>query len=441
MKAFKPFLSGLVMSLLCCGSLASAKILDLKALSENENLSKSERAEQLTQAAFREMFGRNLYYAHEIALAALQLDAQNQGAQFLAYMLHPLEHTRGLLNRLNLEKWKFSRRSRQRYENMKKDSAGYYGRLPGPTSPIQDTKSLNEFLEQLEPYLLHSIAGLKSLRTMAYEIEMEEPDEDGISSKCRVLRLNELKYDTKNCDSVQRTKTVVDRLDVEALLYIHIATLIYIRLYSAYEIPGTYQALKANAKQRLKPDKMLAFLKTFPGFGKLKANHRLSDLLVLGGDLINGLDFFQKNMGKLCNFEVRSSTRFSAGFMCFESVDSRLIPGLGVFQMVEALETNLRLGRPHSFNLNVNEPDTIGIGSQAERRARFAIRMDLTEWLKNPMADLRPILPTRTSGCGAFRGFADPTFGGIFPDGDADQYMVLRVAHRPFCDRDSYVDN
>jgi hypothetical protein len=70
--------------------------------------------------------------------------------------------------------------------------------------------------------------------------------------------------------------------------------------------------------------------------------------------------------------------------------------------------------------LKFNPPLTGAISHKPLQSAK----VDILALAKNPVQDASRLFPNRFSACGRTMGYADPTFGGTFPDGNAAEIMA-----------------
>ena len=66
---------------------------------------------------------------------------------------------------------------------------------------------------------------------------------------------------------------------------------------------------------------------------------------------------------------------------------------------------------------------------------RVETNVDFLSWFRNPTVDLKTIGPAEFDSCGRVSKLGDKTFGGIFKDKNAEDFMLEPVAGSPFCSR------
>ena len=62
------------------------------------------------------------------------------------------------------------------------------------------------------------------------------------------------------------------------------------------------------------------------------------------------------------------------------------------------------------------------------------INVDYLAWARNPPSDLKTIGPAGFDSCGVVNKLYDPTFGGIFVDKNAEEFMIdANVSTSNYC--------
>ena len=58
------------------------------------------------------------------------------------------------------------------------------------------------------------------------------------------------------------------------------------------------------------------------------------------------------------------------------------------------------------------------------RIVKITTYVNYTAIFRNPISDLKSILPTEYNECGKAKNYGDNTFGGVFPKGDATHWGI-----------------
>lgn len=152
------------------------------------------------------------------------------------------------------------------------------------------------------------------------------------------------------------------------------------------------------------PSDVLKALEGIPAFGKLKKDHAFGLIRGLGADLSAAAKWVMKQQEKLCPHGVefansRKGKLFSSGICVNMSETERDIALLD-----EALRGPI-LAKHHVVGRDVE------------------IKADYFAYFANPVQDLRQLFPATYDNCGNGTTLKDGTFGGMFPNGDADKLL------------------
>ncbi len=192
----------------------------------------------------------------------------------------------------------------------------------------------------------------------------------------------------------------VDSSDLEVVKSAFKGMTDFVRLSTAYSVKD----LELFAKSYASYERFFGYVpvvqavrlaRQFSDLGKLMPDHQLDLVVASSADTIEHLLSLNSMRSQLCGNAARRNANRIFEDICFSTDD------LGRLQLVADLLAG---------------PKKLDIGSSDGEQ--LSVLVNLPGFMKHPPADLKDLLPTGVAGNGA-PVVSDPTFDGLFPNGDA----------------------
>jgi hypothetical protein len=215
----------------------------------------------------------------------------------------------------------------------------------------------------------------------------------------------EIKY-TVTCDFKEIAIRKLNAADILALSQIEAGEVLLYTIYTSYDVDQIEKLGELDPNHTWTPSQTQAFLESLPGFGKLRADNGMKNILNLGSDFVAAWKWAKDKQAQLCpngssEKIQRKGYLFSKGICVHTNSDSERSLAL----LESALQGAIRVGL---------ETPTGEI-----RQTQY----DLFAWSRNPVADLRTVAPAAFDKCGNATKLRDLTMGGIYPQGDAELFL------------------
>jgi hypothetical protein len=199
---------------------------------------------------------------------------------------------------------------------------------------------------------------------------------------------------------------MIDKHDLKVIRSSYAAMVASVQVGTAYsfkDIEYAIRRLKAIAEIRhqrrkhLTAEDVTQLLSEFPDLLTLENDHQLSEVSKIATEALKNALSLDEMKDQLCSTQNgRNKKNATLAPMC------------------------LTVGYVEAFRLGVDllaGPKEIVLGSDSANN-EVRILMDLTRVLKNPIADIKSLLPTEFDEAGRPVRYPDTTMGGLFPNGD-----------------------
>lgn len=369
------------------------------------------RAEKLVATAEPLLTPVGFFFADEVLDAALKVDPKNRKAQFYKAMLAPLMKLRGFISRTSRGAQFAAHRLNFDVSLFERAHGGLRDFLRESAPPIKTERELQEFINEILQEQTKSIDFIKKNMSLITEISVPNIYHfEGIISGCEVTKVGPLTYQLSPCPYQSQTLVRMNRGDWEALLQFANGTRIGLILLTSYNMEGYFDYLLKGGEFRMNKATAFDFLeRNSANFGRLHENHKLKEVMGLASDIYSGVSWLISHQDTFCSTEIRGKHLFDAERLCFAKT-SRTFNGrqFRVENVVDVLKNNVT-GQIGTLELRTNQPD--------KTTKVTMVRLDLLAAIRNPIPNLRLILPKSYSDkCGTVNEYRDPTFGGTFPD-------------------------
>jgi hypothetical protein len=192
---------------------------------------------------------------------------------------------------------------------------------------------------------------------------------------------------------------------------------LFYSFYTSYNMEGLDKLALLDPRSEFDSKQAYQYLVDInPSLGLLRQKNLLKEVISIGSDMVAATKYAIQYQNQLCP-KGPSVTRQRAGFLFHDGVC--------------VVEKDTKSG------LDLLEKMLAGPTQQALTN-RFGvektIKVDYLAWFRNPPSDLKSIGPASFDSCGVVNKLYDPTFGGIFVDKNAEEFMIAGdVSTSPYC--------
>lgn len=376
------------------------------------------RSEKLVTAAEELITPIGFMFADGILDSALKADPSNRKAQFYKAFIAPFMKLRGILPRI-AELSRSHPNLGRVYLQWVRTSGGLYDFLATPGGEKMNTEADIQKLMleiQVEMKKLHNFI----LQNKTFVTRLSMPainDYDKLLSGCMVERLTPDTFRLSPCPYMVQISLRANRGDWEVIGQQVNGARMGLGLGLSYDLEGLLSFFQTRylktAKQRME------FLERQPKLGRLLPQNQMPDLMARASDLHDGAKFVQDNQSQLC----LPREEHIIGRICEQNIRA----GRADFKF-DAVVENLRISQVGAGGqLRLIKP----IDSLFTGRPIMAIHLDLLAPFKNPVVNLKNLLPKTFDTCGGVLGYKEPTLGGVLKDGNADEILVISKTNCP----------
>lgn len=412
----------LALSLLTFVSLSTACSKDVTQQKLRISANDSMDAEQLAQAGEQLVAPHTFMLADKVLDMALSKDPKNIRALFYKNFLKAPMTLKGALTRLNPFVAKYGDMNQfKSWQNQIPYSPGRDFLFDGAedlntTTDVQNVvvqfrKGLEDFRKFIKSNL--DINLVINLNPSLFQNILQ----DDLSQFC-VIKENTPTSVFVECDYRPLLQRQVNAADMIALSQVVTAQILEVTVYTNYSAEGvTELAIKESQSGEMGPAQKQAFLENFSGWGKLRNDHNFGLFTEFGADLSAAWKYVVANQQTLCpdepptstdpyaphfpNRKKRQGNLFDMG-LCSGMVEPQAQQLLGI------LDTALQGVMPMTL---------------PTQQGSRVFQVDAFHATKNPVQDLRSVMPASFDNCGNVTAFRDKTLGGTLPNGDADLFL------------------
>ncbi|MFZ4404979.1 MAG: hypothetical protein ACOYOK_12820 [Pseudobdellovibrionaceae bacterium] len=211
------------------------------------------------------------------------------------------------------------------------------------------------------------------------------------------------------CDYTRLLQVKVNPADLMALRQTLSAEVFYYTIYTSYELEGFHQLLLFKEKYpKASSESIQNFVETkLPKMGKLRKDHKLNLFNELGSDYLSAFKSVLENQRTLCPSDAQKNGKLRPGYL-FETglCSNHSNPYEHITQVENALNDVL------TFK---------GITQAGQEKE---VVLDLKQFFGSPVKDLRQLTAQTYNRCGDPLSLKDPTWGGLFVNSDAEDFMI-----------------
>ncbi len=379
------------------------------------------RAEKLVVSAEELITPIGFMLADQLLDMALKNDPDNRKAQFYKALVGPIMKYRGLLSRLTPLRPSFI----SVFEKLS-SAGGALGeflrdRNGGPA--FTNENDLQKFLGEIQKEQKKLADFIAKNKTFITRLSVSHVyDFDKMIRECSVHKISANTYRLTPCTHMQQLQLRVNRGDWEVMFQLANSARMGAATLLSYNLEGSL-AYYAKHKEFKTTKSQVEYLAQAPRFGKILADHQMELVKDRSIDTYTGMKWLLNTQPQLCSVDSpRNEHLFKR--ICLNKAVSIGPVQVGMAQGIDLMRMSIG-GNGGKVKALVPRPGFSG-NDVSE------INMDLLALYKFPVDDLRTLVPKTFDGCGNATSLNDPTFGGTFPAGNADELLLKR--------KDCYLD-
>lgn len=378
-----------------------------KIVSANANMT----SDELTDAAEQLLTPSQFMHADKILDLAIEKNPENLKAQFYKSFLKAFMVNEGILTRIKPLVRQYGNISE--YEKSISSTPNVHLKkfLTNGKEDITSVKdiqawfsdyqlALNDFRKFL---IVNQNATLTlELNAQALEASLKDPN----LYNCETLSANDNNYSFK-CDITEIGHRTLTTPDLIAIRQMTAGWILYLNFYTAYSFEGIEMFKSVDLKPNTSPQEIEKLItEKMPEFGKLRKSNLLKEVVPMGSDFVNAGRWVIQYQNQICpNGTSKPQQRKGALFH----------EGLCVSNSNEALRSLALVEQVLTKTMKVD------FGNQGEK-----VEIDYLALVKNPVENLLSLTPATYDSCGQASTLKDSTFGGMFPNKDAEKVIITK---------------
>lgn len=234
-----------------------------------------------------------------------------------------------------------------------------------------------------------------------------------LTESCSVTQLPDGGGMDVQCDTANMARVKLEYADFNVLAQEAAGEVLYLGLLTSYSVKGLDKLFNDMDKQKVIGQKeVIRRIEGTATAAKLRADHSLGLVKEIGADLSAAMKYAMQYQDRLCprpefgqyNIAQRPGYLFSKGF-CVQDANQA--------QTQLAMFDELLSGIVYR---DMEDADGFMI----------TVRIDSLALFNRPVVDLRTLFPATFSACGQASSLRDKTFGGTFPDGNAETFLIKK---------------
>lgn len=420
----------------CTDKNKSNNSIDINGIVNQQNLSKTDKAEQLALAAEQLITGDSFMYADEVASTALSVDPKNKRAQLIKALVGPAMATKGLLARVKpivTRTEKSLAEYNEVIEGLSQDPHKALKTFFLDGQPdIKTEKDAQAFVDQVNSAFQRMRMFFKENKDLKITVHSQT---DLTDSRASQKQQEQCYWQVDEATSMYneicppgfenkiREMYHVDiaRADIEILQQVTAGFQMYLTLMNAYSVSGVI-AVNEKYKDGIENKKTyINELLKDSSFATLRSAKHLKMVSDMGLDFVSGVRWADKLKSELCpngnqdNYygdaePVRPGYLLKWG-VCFNS-EAKDVDGT-----YKPLETVLQTAE---LALGGSSLSIVARGQNGEK----ATSVVPAKFLAGAVKDVRSLQPTFNK-CGRVIAVGDSSLAGILPNKDANDLIDL----------------
>jgi hypothetical protein len=400
----------------------NACTIKMDSKEEDKNKKMKIQADSSMQSEEIALAGEQLIGAHSFMLAdkvfdmALDKDSNNLRASFYKNLLKPMMIFKGIAVRI-----KPYVRTHGNINDLEKSintfpNSSLKTFLLDGNEDIRDAKTIQDLLVDQRNAYNDFRTFLKSHQGMELTLNLnpyifKETINNNMSEEACVVESNTNSRVSVHCDYVAIAQKKLNAADFVALQQSTAGIVLFYSLfYTSYSFEGLEELSKIDTSKMTYAEK-LALSKQYPLFGKLRSDNSLKQVRELGADFSVAAKWAIQHQNLICPHGAESSKIQRKGFLFNK--------GICVTTNTESDKALDQLDRALAGTITHNYVSEDSGEQKSVVLSPFAM-------FDNPVSDLRQLAPTSVDACDHATELADPTLGGLFPNGDAVEHLKTK---------------
>ena len=401
--------------------------INLNPKAYDKTIPAEQLAEELALAGEQLMDPIRFMYADLVFNRALNIDPNNKRAKFYKGFISSFMQLRGIMKRVEpLVLIHGDKKEVKSYKNIvaKFPVSGMKSFLLDDSgkAKISNESEFQDFLDEYRSGQNDFRTFLKANKdlglTLNINVLFAGTTLGEASQNCSVELNSEniIEYD-KKCDLLNSLTIKLDRADMEALQHAQAGIQILTSLYTAYDLQGYGKFISQHKGLEPTAKDMVGYLQSQEKAGKLRTNNGLADIVDMGSDLVAATRWVLKNQKTLCPSGQETQKNRKRNMIKNDICLSKQTDDNQSVTDVLAKITRVLNGEVISMDIK-----TYGKNGSSENVIGTVVRP--AALLLDPVYDLLKLAPNKFNECGEGTSLKDKTFGGMFPNKDADKFII-----------------
>ncbi|MEY4617043.1 MAG: hypothetical protein RJB66_2003 [Pseudomonadota bacterium] len=239
------------------------------------------------------------------------------------------------------------------------------------------------------------------------------------SKSCKqLITQNELMH--VECDSREVATRHVNSADLMLLRQMAAGEVLAFSVYASYSFEGIESLSQIKDFDRLPYKTQKKIIQSHDDLGVLRRDHVMDLIQYIAQDFVAAVRWSEMMQKELCprhdddssGEDQRANFLFSKG-LCLSSKSEALTARENLLAKIEtALRGTLPIEVPRK-----------------DEEMTFQTVVDPLVISRRPIIDLKSLIPNEISTCGRRTPLSDPTLNGLFPRGDAPEYLGLKACY------------
>lgn len=405
----------------CTKEIVTEKVVEVEAKTKAEDgtdirieVNDKMDSEQLALAGEQLVSPATFMLAQKAFDMSLSKDKNNKRALFYTAMLKPYIALRGLGTRIKPMLRLHGNIAHHEHQLTKIPNSPFRDFILDGSEDIKTVADAQSYLMELQKawnetrlFLLKNSDLSLTLNLNPYTFK--EHIEGALADTCSAWQTNDGNGFDITCSYKGIAQKKINSADIIALRQMTAGMVMTFTMYTTYSLSGLDELVVLDREGKMTDEQRMRFIEdNLPEVGKLRKDHQLKQFIDLGSDLVSAMNWAVKYQSQLCpkgysETQQRPGFLFSQGF-CAKDINQAK-------KEISKLEQILK-GAIEEFvpvdNRNIVE----------------LTKIDYLAWARNPIEDLRSVAPMTYNRCGRAASLKDKTFGGVFPNGDAEKFLL-----------------
>jgi hypothetical protein len=384
----------------------------------NSNATPADKAEQLARQSEVLLTAQGFLQASTLVDLALQNDPNNLRAKFIKVMMGPVLAVKGMNIRVRPLAEKDPKVLKEYENDIEKTKAempdsSFKDFLFDGQPDIHDEAELQAQFDNIAQAFENIRVFVKSIKATT-ELTVKAntllvPDlNQRYAMACEIKETKNLEYELICPPSENRYNVTLNQADFANLRDLAAAYEMSFALYNSYDLSGAIEVAKSKKSRKVPAQEFVNDLLKKSNFGHLRPTSKIQNMKEWGLDYVAGWQWIVDHQDTLCP-RGQNSGKNRPGMWLNEGIcyGSYLQPYIDSLQTILTKE-------------NQDLESTKG-------GKTYATKFNPMRLFDNPVADLRALGPFTIDKCNQLVKIGEPTMAGVFPAGDANSVLPLRM--------------